>query len=113
MRFQVRGDRILLLLDEMKRYKEIVLPSGEVKRMELPDNHSERSRTGVIKAVGEGTMVSGALVPVKYLPGDRVVVSVYAGTRIHLLGEEFEGQPIDEDRLRVIREEEVVCQVVD
>ena len=105
MRFQVRGDRILLLLDEMKRYKEIVLPSGEVKRMELPDNHSERSRTGVIKAIGEDVRM--------YLPGDRVVVSVYAGTRIHLLGEEFEGQPIDEDRLRVIREEEVVCQVVD
>lgn len=103
MNFSVRGDRCLILLDEMKRTKTVTLPSGEKMEMALPENHSERSRTGVIKAVGGEAKM--------YVPGERVVVSVYAGTRLHLLGEEFEGKPIDEDRLRVIRQEEVVAVV--
>ena len=100
MNFSVKGDRCLILLDELK--KTVTVRGIEMK---IPDNHSERSRTGVIKAIGERVTM--------YFPGQRVVVGTYAGTRLHLIGEEFEGQPIDEDRLRVIREEEVNCLILD
>ena len=103
MNFSVRGDRCLILLDDMKKTKTVVLPSGETMEMALPDQHSERSRTAVIKACGDKAKM--------YKVGERVVVSVYAGTRIHLLGEEFEGKPINEDTLRVIREEEIIAVI--
>ena len=98
MKFSVRGDRCLILLDEMKKTVNV-----RGIEMELPEQHSERSRTGVLKKCGDKVKM--------YKEGERVVVGTYAGTRVHLIGETFEGQPINEDTLRVIREEEVNCVV--
>jgi hypothetical protein len=49
----------------------------------------------------------------KYVPGDRVLLSVYAGVRIHLIGRTIDGEPIDEDRHRIIRQEEILCVLYD
>lgn len=106
MRFSVKGDRLFVILDEFKTTKEITLPNGRTATINLPDKHSERSRIGTIVAVGPEVRNGWTV-------GDRVLISTYGGTRIHLIGEEAFGQPIDEDRFRVFREEEIVTQVHD
>ena len=106
MNFSVKGDRIFVILDEFKTTKEITLEDGRTMTINLPDKHSERSRVGTIVALGKD-IVNGWNI------GDRVLLSTYAGTRVHLIGAEAFGQEIDEDRFRVIREEEIVAQVHD
>jgi co-chaperonin GroES (HSP10) len=78
---------------------------GERVEIALPENHHERSRIGLIKQVGDAVT--------KYFPGDRVLLSVYAGVRIHLIGRDIDGEPIDEDRHRIIRQEEIVATLID
>jgi len=96
MTLKVFKDRIYVVLEEMVT---------TVRGIAIADNHSERSRIGVVKQVGPEVE--------NVAPGDRVLLSVYAGVRIHLIGHEIDGLPINEDRHRVIREEEILCQILD
>lgn len=96
MTIKVNDDRIYVVLEEFVK---------TVRGIAMPDNHSERSRIGVVKQCGEKVT--------KYAPGDKVLLSTYAGVRIHLIDREIDGVPIDEDRHRIIREEEVLCQIID
>jgi co-chaperonin GroES (HSP10) len=105
MRIRVSDDRCYVVLTPMVKTKTITNKFGEEIEFELPENHHERSRIGEIKQVGEKVH--------RYKVGDKVLLSVYAGTRIHLIDKEIDGEPIDEDRHRIIREEEILCVVED
>lgn len=105
MRIQVNEDRIFVILEPMVKTKEVTNKFGETIEIALPENHHERSRIGVVQQVGEKVT--------KYVPGDKVLLSTYAGVRIHLIGRKLDGMEIDEDCFRVIRQEEIVAQLFD
>ena len=105
MRIKVNNDRIYVVLTPMVTTKEITLESGKKVNIAIPEQHHERSRIGIIKQVGEEVT--------KYVPGDMVLLSTYAGVRIHLIDREIDGEPIDEDRHRIIRAEEIVATLLD
>jgi co-chaperonin GroES (HSP10) len=102
VRVKVNKDRIFVILEPMVTTKEVTNKFGEkIGEIELPENHHERSRIGVIQQVGDEVK--------DFKPGDKVLLSVYAGTRIHLIGRKIDGKEIDEDCFRIIREEEILC----
>ena len=105
MRIRVNSDRIYVVLTPMVTSKEIILENGKKVTMAIPEQHHERSRIGIVKQVGEEVT--------RYAPGDKVLLSVYAGVRIHLIDKEIDGEPIDEDRHRIIRQEEIVAVLLD
>ncbi|CAN5859909.1 co-chaperone GroES [soil metagenome] len=57
----------------------------------LPENAKDTPKTGIIHAVGTGTLntETGHLTPLTVKKGDRVLFSSYAGTEIKLGSEEF------------------------
>ena len=69
MKLIPNGHRLYVLLDEVKEkvYKGTII---------LPDEHRERSRVATVMAAGDEAK--------KYKAGDRVLVSYYCGTEIHL-----------------------------
>jgi co-chaperonin GroES (HSP10) len=105
MRLKVNDDRCYVVLEPMVTTSVSTNKFGERVEIALPENHHERSRIGLIKQVGEAVT--------KYAPGDRVLLSVYAGVRIHLIGRDIDGEPIDEDRHRIIRAEEIIAVLYD
>jgi co-chaperonin GroES (HSP10) len=105
MHIRVNDDRIYVVLEPMVKTSVSTNKFGERVEIALPENHHERSRIGLVKQVGDAVT--------KYFPGDRVLLSVYAGVRVHLLGREIDGEPIDEDRHRVIRQEEIIATLED
>lgn len=105
MRLEVSGDRIFVILEPMVKTKKIVNKFGEEIEIDLPENHHERSRIGVIQQCGPEV--------VGYFPGDRVLLSTYAGVRIHLIGRQIDGKEIDEDLYRIVRQEEILCKFFD
>jgi co-chaperonin GroES (HSP10) len=105
MKIKVNEDRIYVVLEPMVTTSVSINKFGERVEIALPENHHERSRVGIVKQVGDGVA--------KYAPGDKVLLSVYAGVRIHLIGRDIDGEPIDEDRHRVIRQEEIVAVLYD
>lgn len=105
MRINVIGDRIYVVLEPMITEKEIAGPGGTMMKIKLPEQHHERSRVGVIKQVGDSVT--------RYMVGDKVLLSTYAGVRIHLIDREIDGEAIDEDRHRIIREEEIIATILD
>lgn len=105
MRIKVNKDRIFVILEPMKDKIEVEGPGGKKIMMDLPEKHSERSRVGVIQSCGEEVT--------DYFPGEKVLLSTYAGVRIHLIDREIDGQKIDEDRFRIIRAEEIQCILLD
>lgn len=56
----------------------------------LPEKAKDTPKTGVIEAVGTGTLntETGELVPLSVKKGDRVLFSSYAGTEIKIDGQE-------------------------
>ena len=105
MKLKVNKDRIFVILEPMKDKIEVEGPGGKKIMMDLPEKHSERSRIGVIQSCGEDVS--------DYFPGERVLLSTYAGVRIHLIDREIDGNKVDEDRYRVIRQEEIVAIIED
>ena len=96
----VNQDRLFVILEPMIKEMTISGPGGKPMKIPIPE-HSERSRIGVVQKVGEKVT--------RYKPGDYVLLSIYAGVRIHLIDKEIDGQKIDEDRFRIVREEEVLA----
>lgn len=70
----------------------------------LPEKAKDTPKTGVVEAVGTGTINTdtGALIPLTVKKGDRVIFSSYAGTEIKLNGDE---------KLLVMSEEEVLAVI--
>lgn len=69
----------------------------------LPEKAKDTPKTGVIQAVGTGTINTdtGALIPLTVKKGDRVIFSSYAGTEIKL----------GDDKLLVMSEDEVLAVI--
>ena len=105
MKLKVNEDRIFVILEPMVTTKTITNKFGEEITIDLPENHHERSRVGVVQQVGDAAT--------KYKPGDKVLLSTYAGVRIHLIGRQIDGKDIDEDCYRIIRQEEIIAVLED
>ena len=105
MRLEVSGDRLFVILEPMVKTKKITNKFGEEVELDLPENHHERSRIGVVQQCGPDV--------VGYFPGDRVLLSTYAGVRIHLIGRQIDGKDIEEDCYRIVRAEECLCKFYD
>ena len=105
MKLKVNEDRIFVILEPMVKTKAITDRFGKTIEIDLPENHHERSRVGVIQLVGPAVTA--------YKPGDKVLLSTYAGVRIHLIGRQIDGKDIDEDCYRIIRQEEIIAQLFD
>lgn len=89
MGLKVKGERVYLVL---RPVEERTTPGGIV----LPDMHSEGTRIGIVKEVGEKVDM--------YKPGDQVVISYYTGIVIKL----FELGSLDRDIHRVCSQEEII-----
>lgn len=57
----------------------------------LPEKAKDTPKTGVVQAVGTGTLnhETGVRTPLSVKKGDRVLFTSYAGTEVKLDGEEF------------------------
>jgi chaperonin GroES len=71
-------DKILVRRDEAESRTE----SG----IFLPEKAKDRPKTGVVEAVGTGTINSdtGELIPLTVKKGDRIIFSSYSGTEVKL-----------------------------
>lgn len=86
------GDRIYLILDD---------PKESVGLIQLPERHSERSRTATVSAIGE---------EVKHFNvGDKVLISYYTGIFVHLPDLAFRSK---EDLHRIVREDEILAKIM-
>jgi chaperonin GroES len=77
------GDKVLVRRDE----PETKTASG----IFLPESAKDRPKTGVIEAVGDGSLNTdtGERVPLSVKKGDRVIFSSYAGTEVKLNEQEL------------------------
>ena len=94
-------DKILVRRDEAQSRTE----SG----IYLPEKAKDTPKTGVVQAVGTGTLNTdtGELVPLTVKKGDRIIFSSYAGTEVKL------GPAGGEEELLVMSEDEVLAIIDD
>ena len=83
------GDRVYIELEPMQE---------KVKRIMVPDDHSERTRVATVLATGPECQ--------HLCVGDRVIVSYYTGTILHLL--QYDLTDINH---RIARESEIMARV--
>jgi chaperonin GroES len=89
MKLTPLGDRVIVKLLETEEIKGGII---------IPDTAKERPQEGEIIAVGKGRRDSkGARVEMEVKAGDRVLFGKYAGNEI----------TIDDDKLMVMKEEEI------
>ncbi len=71
----------------------------------LPERAKDTPKTGVVEAVGTGTIntETGELIPLTVKKGDRVIFSSYAGTEVKL------GPVGSEETLLIMSEDEVLA----
>lgn len=76
-------DKIIVRRDEA----ESVTASG----IFLPESSKDRPKTGVIEAVGDGSLNTdtGERIPLELKKGDRIIFSSYSGTEVKLDGDEL------------------------
>jgi hypothetical protein len=101
----LKRDKIFVILDPMVKEHEVIGPAGKPVKLALPPDHSERTRIGTIAEVGPDVQ--------DYRVGDRVLVGTWSGVRLHLVGMVMYGEAVDEDRFRVVREDEILAAVMD
>ncbi len=75
------GDRVVIKMIEM----EETTKSGIV----LPGTAKEKPQVAEIVAVGPGGLVDGKEVTMQVKPGDRVLISKYAGTEVKIDNVEY------------------------
>jgi chaperonin GroES len=81
-RIRPLGDRILV-----KRVEESETMQGGIF---IPDTAKEKPTQGEIIAVGPGRRADdGTITKLEVQPGDRVLMSKYAGTEVKIDGEEY------------------------
>ena len=90
-------DKILVKRDEA----ETKTASG----IFLPETSKDKPKTGVIEAVGDGSLntETGERIPLSVKKGDRVIFSSYAGTEVKL----------DKDTLLIMSEDDILAVVED
>jgi len=82
VRIRPLGDRILV-----KRIEEAEEIRGGII---IPDTAKEKPMQGEIMAVGPGkTTDDGKLIKMDVKPGDRILMSKYAGSEVKIDGEEY------------------------
>lgn len=81
MKIKPLGDRVVIKMLET----EETTKSGIV----LPGTAKEKPQMAEIISVGTGAIVDGKLVPMEVKPGDKVLISKYAGTEIKFDGIEY------------------------
>lgn len=93
MKLIPNGLRLLLRLDEVgeKTYKGTII---------IPDQHKERSRIATVIAIGNEID--------KYKTGDRVLVSYYCGTEVHI-----PDRDMPTGCYRCVPEEEIMFKVIE
>lgn len=96
MRLALYGPRILLRCDPVEETK--------VGRIIIQEKHSERTRFATIIAIGDDVK--------NYVPGDRVLISWYTGSHVHIIGGELFGNKNDEDLDRFVSESEILAKVI-
>lgn len=76
-------DKILVKRDEPKAKTE----SGII----IPESGKERPKTGIIEAVGSGSLntETGERIPLTVKKGDRVIFTSYSGTEVKIENEDF------------------------
>ncbi len=76
-------DKILVKRDEAKSKTD----SGII----IPESGKERPKTGVIQAVGTGSLntETGERIPLTVKKGDRVIFTSYSGTEVKIDNDEF------------------------
>ncbi len=95
MNLCVFGNRLLVLCDAVEERK--------IGSIIIADNHSERSRLATVLKTGKDVR--------NYAVGDKVLISWYTGIHLHILGEKIAGIDVDEDRHRILREDEILAKV--
>jgi co-chaperonin GroES (HSP10) len=83
-------NNIYVVLDGFLEYKGNVF---------IPDRHSEQTRIGTVIAIGDKVT--------RYAPGDRIVMSYYTGTVLHLMQLDMR-----DERHRMMSEEEGLGTVI-
>jgi co-chaperonin GroES (HSP10) len=76
-----------------------------VGRIIVSDKHSERTRFADVVAVGDGVK--------NYKPGDKIMISWYTGSHVHILEDDLFGNKPDEDLDRFVMESEILGKVID
>ena len=97
MTLHLYGKRILVFCDAVAERK--------VGSIILADKHAERSRIATILAVGDEVK--------NYYVGDRVLLSWYTGVHLHVFGDTLFGTEVDEDRHRLVNEDEILAKITD
>ncbi|WP_092401581.1 MULTISPECIES: co-chaperone GroES [Candidatus Ichthyocystis] len=96
MKLKPLGDRLIVRRIEEERKT----PSGIV----IPDTAAEKPDQGIVISVGDGKVAEdGSLRAMSLKVGDRVLFGKYSGQTVKIDGEE----------LLVMREEDVMCMVLD
>lgn len=96
MTLSLFGKRLLIRCDEIAERK--------VGSIIISDKHAERSRVATILAVGTDVK--------NYHIGDRVLLSWYTGVHLHVFGDTLFGETVDEDRHRLVNEDELLGKIL-
>jgi co-chaperonin GroES (HSP10) len=96
MKLGLYGKRILIFCDEISERK--------VGSLIISDKRAERSRVATILAVGGDVK--------NYQVGDRVLLSWYTGVHLHVFGDTLFGETVDEDRHRLVNEDELLGKIL-
>ena len=75
------GDRVVL--------KQLVAEETTKSGIVLPGQNKEKPQQAEVIAVGPGGVIDGKEIKMYLKPGDRVLMSKYAGTEVKLDGQEF------------------------
>lgn len=81
---KVLGDRVVVRPDPFEEQ----VASGLYLPQQVEDK-SKALQSGVVLGVGPGVQQKGVLKPMDVAEGDRVVFPRYAGTAIHIEGEQY------------------------
>jgi len=93
-----RGDRVVIRRDLPKKQTE-----GGIL---LPDTVANaKQQTGLVVRVGPGPLVNGARVPLDLEPGDRVIITGYAGLELR------DQNTREGDEFCMLREEDVLAKL--
>ena len=83
-------------------YLEVLPMREEQGLIKLPEVHSERTRKAVVRAIGDEVK--------KYKVGDKVLISYFTGTHLHL----FELNAYDKPDLhRMVRQDAILAKYED
>lgn len=96
MKLALFGPRLLIRCEAVDERK--------VGRVIITSNHSERTRFAEVVAIGDEVK--------HYAVGDKVMISWYTGSHVHILEDNLFGNKPDEDLDRFVMESEILGKVI-